>query len=498
LNSARALHASGQLIQAHEKYIALLKLYPLSPDLFNELGNLLADGNHLELAIKAYDTAIKFSPTFAIAYYNQGNCYLKMQQPDKAVVSFQSAVGIEAGFYEAHLNLGNAYRLLGLNDQAIASFEKAILAAPNKAGPHINIGSLHFEARDLAQAQASFQIALKLEPHSAQAHWNLSLLLLLKGNFNEAWPHYEWRWRRGGYCHAGNRSFEQPLWLGQFPIKGKTILVHAEQGIGDTLQFVRFAQYLKVQGAKVILEVQPPLVSLLGSLPYLDKVLTRGDDLQNFDAHIGLMSLPYALKLDLSKLTTKEAYLQAPKHLINYWTLRLPSHKGVRVGLVWSGGFRPQQPEVWQLNERRNISLSELACLKIPGIQWISLQKGQPSESDPELLEKQQWNGPHILNFSKHLQDFADTAALIASLDLVISVDTSTAHLAGAMGKPTWVLNRFDACWRWQLNRTDSPWYPHMKLYRQDQPGQWHSVVQQLRHDLIEFSQSDQLNLNKP
>jgi len=497
LNSARALHAVGQLALAHEKYIALLKLYPDSPALLSELANLLTDGNYFDLAIKAYAKAIEFDPTFELGHYNMGNCYLKMQQPENALNAFQKAVSIQGHFYEAQLNLGNTYRLLGKNQQAIVSFNQAMAASPRMAGPHVNLGSLYFEARDLGQAQKSFEAALALEPHSTQANWNLSLLLLLQGKFEEAWPHYEWRWRRGGYCHASHRSFEQPVWLGQFPIAGKTILVHAEQGMGDTLQFVRFAQNLSEQGATVILEVQPPLVRLLQNLPYLSKVLARGEALPTFDAHCGLLSLPHALKLNLSQLNTQAAYLQAPPTLIPNWINLIPSNGGVRVGLVWSGGFRPHQPEVWQLNERRNIPLRALTSLKIPGIEWISLQKGEPAESEPETPEYQQWDGPKILNFSQYITDFADTAALIACLDLVISVDTAAAHLAGALGKPTWVMNRFDACWRWQLNRSDSPWYSHMKLYQQDEPGQWQSVVQKVRHDLIQLvKQHHPLNTN--
>ena len=465
--------------------MALLKLYPHSPELYSELGNLLTEGQHFGMAVKAYAKAIELAPQFAIAHYNLGNCYLKMQQPENAVHAFQSALAIEGRFYEAHLNLGNTHRLVGQDQLAMVCFQKAIAISPAKAGPHVNLGSLYFEARNLIQAEASFQAALELEPHSSQAHWNLSLLLLMQGNFEAAWPHYEWRWKRGGYCHASHRAFEQPVWLGQFPIEGQTILVHAEQGLGDTLQFVRFVQNLFELGAKVLLEVQPPLVSLLQSLPCLEKVLARGDPLPDFDAHCGLLSLPHALKLDLSLLKTKAAYLQAPHHLVNTWRKRLPQHEGLRVGVVWSGGFRPNQPEVWQLNERRNIPLRELASLKLPGVQWVSLQKGQPAENEPNTLSASQWDGPHILNFSQYLTDFSETAALIECLDLVISVDTATAHLAAALGKPTWVLNRFDACWRWLLNRSDSPWYPHMTLYRQDQPGQWQPVVQQVRQDLI-------------
>ena len=485
LQLARNLHASGQLAEAHKQYMDLLKLHPHSAELYNELANLLTDGQHFELAIKAYLKAIQISPNYSIAHYNLGNCHLKMNQYPNAKLEFETALRINPRFYEAALNLGNAFRHLGQTTQAIASFTNAIAISPNNAGPYINLGSLYFEDRNFDQAQSCFELALSLEPASAQAHWNLALLLLMKGQFNEAWPHYEWRWKRGGYCHANHRNFAQPVWLGQFSLKGQTLLVHAEQGMGDTLQFVRFIQNLQAQETKVYLEVQAPLVSLLSQLPYVEKVFARGEPLPHFDAHCGLMSLPYALKVKLQELRTSKAYLQHQPQKAAAWKARLPNHQGLRVGLVWSGGFRPNQPEVWQLNERRNVPLDQFKCLNLPGIQWVSLQKGDPAENEPFLMESQNWGGPQILNYSQHLIDFSETAALIANLDLVISVDTATAHLSGALGCPTWILNRFDACWRWQIDREDTPWYPTARLYRQDTPGNWSNVMVKVKQDLI-------------
>lgn len=484
LKLARSLHASGQLALAHQQYIALLKQHPNSAELYNELANLLVDGKHFELAIKAYLKAIQISPDYAIAHYNLGNCHLKINQYQNAQLAFENALRIQPRFYEAALNLGNTFRHLGQNAKAVAYFENAIAISPSSAGPLINLGSLHYEARNLKQAQSCFESALRLDPASSQAHWNLALLLLMKGQFSEAWPHYEWRWKRGGYCHANHRNFAQPVWLGQFSIQGKALLVHAEQGMGDTLQFVRFIQDLHTQGAKIFLEVQAPLVSLLRQLPNVEQVFARGEPLPHFEAHCGLMSLPYALKINLKELINSDAYLQPHPQKVAQWKKRLPPHQGLRVGLVWSGGFRPNQPEVWQLNERRNLPLEQLKSLNLPGIQWISLQKGDHAENELAKLTALNWGGPPLLNFSHLLTDFSETAALIACLDLVISVDTSTAHLAGAMGRQTWILNRFDACWRWGIDQSTTPWYQHVKLYKQTQPGLWSDVVSQVQQDL--------------
>jgi hypothetical protein len=344
---------------------------------------------------------------------------------------------------------------------------------------------LYFECRRFSESEDNFRTALSLDSDSTQANWNLALLLLMKGQFKEAWPHYEWRWEKGGYCHSARRNFIQPVWLGQFAIKGKTILIHSEQGIGDTLQFVRFIQDVIQHGAKVLLEVQSEVVDLLRLNQKVEKVFARGDTIPSFDTHCGLMSLPYALKLNLENLKTEEKYLEPDQDKVLKWKKRLPTYLGLRVGLVWSGGLRPNQPEVWQLNERRNIPLVQFESFNIPGIEWVSLQKGAPAENDYEELKVSNWNGPEMLDFHDYLTDFSETAALITSLDLVISVDTATAHLSGALGCPTWILNRFDACWRWQIDREDTPWYPTARLYRQNSPGNWSNVMAQVKQDLI-------------
>jgi hypothetical protein len=280
------------------------------------------------------------------------------------------------------------------------------------------------------------------------------------------------------------RSFSEPLWLGEQSLVGKTILLHAEQGLGDTLQFCRYVPLVAKLGAKVILEVQRPLFKLLQNLEGVSQIVALGDMLPAFDYQCPLMSLPLAFKTEIESIPNQVPYIHAPPIRVEYWKTKLPAHQKLKVGLVWNGGFRPNQPELWSLNARRNIPLAKIAQINVPGIDFYSLQKGEPAESELIQSGNQYWDSSNFYNFAGELNDFSDTAALIANLDLVISVDTSTAHLAAAMGKPVWLLNRFDTCWRWLIDREDSPWYPTIKIYQQEKMGDWDKVLQRVKKDL--------------
>ena len=272
--------------------------------------------------------------------------------------------------------------------------------------------------------------------------------------------------------------------------------MHSEQGLGDTIQFCRYAKLVKKLGARVVLEVPKPLLDLLNGLDGVDQLIESGKLLPAFDYHCPLMSLPLAFKTHLDSVPESPRF-KINQQKINFWKNKLGTesnfNKKPRIGLVWNGGFRPNQPEVWGVNQRRNLPLDHLKILKNTGIEFISLQKGEPAESEFRCKISEGWDGPDIKDYAGELQDFSDTAALVLNLDLVITVDTSTAHLAASLGKPVWLLNRFDTCWRWLLDREDSPWYPSMKIYRQPSHGDWDSVMTKVRHDLIEFSDNCQL-----
>ena len=280
-------------------------------------------------------------------------------------------------------------------------------------------------------------------------------------------------------------NFTQPLWRGSNEITGKTILLHAEQGFGDTIQFCRYVPLVLKCGARVVLEVPKPLHALMSTLPGNAQIVSRGDPLPEFEYQCPLMSLPLAFKTTLSNIPANIPYLKTIPDKSHFWSEKLGATDKLRVGLVWSGGFRPDQPELQQVNQRRNIPLAKFAPLKHTDIEFYSLQKGQPAETELAEIIRHKWDGPHIFDFTSLLNDFSDTAALVENLDLVISVDTSAAHLAGAIGKPAWILNRFDTDWRWLLDRTDSPWYPTVKLYRQEKAANWDGVIQRIKDDLI-------------
>ena len=276
-----------------------------------------------------------------------------------------------------------------------------------------------------------------------------------------AFREFEWRWENE-HCvtRREKRSFAQPLWQGAECLEGKSIFVHSEQGLGDTIQFCRYVPLLAARGATVIVEAPPPLRQLLQDLSGVAQCIVRGDVVPSFDYYCPLLSLPLAFGTMLDTVPATAPYLRARPERVRYWETWLGESTRPRVGLVWSGGFRADQPELWGVNERRNIPLGLLAALKHPQIEFFSLQKGQPAEDELTALLARGWEGPSIVDLTRDLIDFEETAALIEQLDLVISVDTSTAHLAGALGKPVWLLNRFDTCWRWLRDRGDSPLVP--------------------------------------
>ena len=310
------------------------------------------------------------------------------------------------------------------------------------------------------------------------------------GDYASGWELHEWRFRQPAYLRK-QRSFSQPQWLGKESLAGKVILLHAEQGLGDTLQFCRYAPLVAAMGAHVLLEVQEPLVRLLQCLPGNITVVSAGTPLGDFDFHCPLLSLPLAFKTTLHAIPLSEGYLFADPEKAEKWEQRLSHYGSVpRVGLVWSGGFRADQPEVWNVNERRNIPLERIATLNCPGILFVSLQKGNPAEAELRECKGTVWPSDNLVDAAEQLRDFSDTAALIARLDLVISVDTSTAHLAAAMGKPVWLLNRFDTCWRWLEHGTESPWYDAVRLYRQRDFANWDSVLTDVRDALLQLSAS--------
>jgi tetratricopeptide (TPR) repeat protein len=452
-------------------------------------GILLMEIDRFSEALACINEAISIDPHFALAYSSRGAVLHRLNRFDEALADHDRALKLNESLAEAHSNRGATLRELNLMELALASYDRAITLNASFSEAYSNRGTVLLALGKVDAAVGSFNKAIELEPDSAAPHLNRAMAWLSVGDYSNGWREYEWRWKdldaatRG---KRGRRNFSQPLWLGETSLAGKTILIHSEQGLGDTIQFCRYVKLVAELAARVIFEVQAPLAGLFKNLPGVAQVIVFGEELPPFDCHCPTLSLPLAFKTTLQTIP-QVPYLRADRDKVCVWKEKLGQKLKLRVGLVWSGGFRQDQPETWTVNERRNIPLAKLAPLSDPDLEFFSLQKGGPAESEAKDPPSNRWAVPHLKDHTSLLHDFSDTAALVENLDLVISVDTSTAHLAGALARPVWLLNRYDSCWRWLRGRTDSPWYPTMRIYQQKSPGDWEGVVATVRRDLMQF-----------
>jgi tetratricopeptide (TPR) repeat protein len=478
----KALRRWGEALACYDRAIALR---PDHSEAHSNRGNVLRELSRFEAALASYDRALAITPDYAEAHYNRGVVLHDLNRLEDALAGYDRAIAIRPQYAAAFCNRGVVQEHLHLFEAAVQSYSRAIAIEPGFARALANRGNAQRALLRLDAAIDSCDRAIAIAPGYAAAYQNRAVARLLAGNFEQGWPDYEWRWKNeSSALHRDYRAFTQPQWHGRHDLKGRTMLIHAEQGLGDTIQFCRYIPMLAPLGATVIFEVPGPLMQLLTGLAGVTRLISRGTALPHFDYHCPLMSLPLAFRTTLATVPASVPYLAVDAERRRHWCGKLGPRRKPRVGLVWSGGFRPDQPEVWSVNGRRNIPLAKLAALRDSDIEFYSLQKGQPAESELAQLNALHWEGPRLIDCAGELHDFADTAALIEQLDLVISVDTSTAHLAGALGKPVWILNRFDTCWRWLLDRTDSPWYPTARLYRQAGPGDWDSAIERLSVDI--------------
>ena len=461
-----------------------LAIKPDNAAAYSNLGRVLHESKRWDEAVTSYDQAIRLQPNFAEAHYNKGNALRELKKFDDAIASYEAAIQHKHHYAEAYQNLGVIAQELRQIDKAIAHYDQAIALKPNSAETHSNRGVALKAIHRIEEAIQAFDQAIALQPNYAQAYWNKSITLLLSGQYEEGWQLFEWGW--AAKQRGTPRHLEYPLWTGVEPLNGKTILLHAEQGYGDDIQCCRYAKLVHDLGATVILEVPTLLVDLFKGLEGVTTVIAQGQPINHVDYQCPLMTLPLAFKTSLTSIPTQFPYLHADSTKSEHWKHKLQPFTQKKIGLVWNGGFRPNQPESWQLNAERNVALDEFAKhLSHPNFAFISLQKGDPAESEIRGQEDVYWPQGNFHNFANELHSFSDTAALISNLDLVISVDTSTAHLAAAMGKPVWILNRYDNCWRWLLDTEHSPWYPSVRLYRQGPERKWQPVLQQVASDLL-------------
>jgi len=480
------------------------------PAVLFALGNTLQSRGRTEAAIEAFRRCLAAAPNHAGTHYNLGNALLKAGRRVEAVESYLTCLRLTPAFGAAYLNLADTLRRLGFLDQArwaaeaglrllpdlpeaagcqanvlhdLAFYEpaevlyrQALSAVPDHPGWLSNLGNTLRALGRPAEALDVHERAVTAAPDDAELRFNRAVALLAAGDFSRGWREYEWRWMRTNRCKRG------PWWKGDAP-GDRTILLQAEQGLGDTLQFLRYAPLVSAAGGRVVLEVQPELVRLCQCLPGIAEVVPAGETGTEpaFDVQCPLMSLPLLFGTTLATIPAATPYLHPDPALVAAWGKRLPDTNVPRVGLCWAGARHAMDPGARLIDQRRSLCLAELAPLAgIGGLQFVSLQKGQPAE---ELREPPP--GLDVLDPMPAVTDFADTAAIVAGLDLVISVDTSVAHLAGGLGRPVWLLSRFDGCWRWLHGRDDSPWYPTMRLYRQERPLDWGGVVARLLRDLI-------------
>ena len=509
---ASILAYEGKLQQASDLLLKLVRHPDCSASTKIALGDLYLEQGNFEHAVHQYTSALQNTePTFEVLH-NLGLAYAKLFLFKEAVAEFEKASLINRASFELQMNWGAALKNLGqyqkslehlleaekmeahdprvwLNkgvtmealdrqSEALVCYQTAIDLDPSYVEAHCNKANSYMVIGEHQEALKAFRQALALKPNDPDTLYNLSFLQLSQGDYANGWQNYEYRWQRE---NAPRKPFNYfPTLLNLDDLTNKNILVWSEQGLGDSLQFCRYIPKLIDMGAVITVATQPQLIEILKTLKGVSKVISiENNPPADCDAQVSMLSLPFLFSQAQIPTPSSIPYLSANPNKTREWHERLKSLAGLKVGLVWNGGFRAKQPELWAINARRNIPLTSIAKLKdIAGIQFFSLQKGDPAES--ELLQQKTtiWPSENLSIFTPELETFEDTAALIENLDLVITVDTSTAHLVGALGKPVWILNRYDSCWRWLINQETSHWYPNARLFIQPSPGNWDAVME--------------------
>lgn len=455
---------------AHRCYEQLVNLRPSRADYHVELGIALEQQGLLREAEHAHREAIRLAPKSGRAQNALGVALSGQRRFSEAVECYRRAIAIDSTMAQVFNNLGNALRSLDVLDEAIPCFDRALKLRPDYAEAYSNLGVALVQQGDLKAARALYERALFLRPDYVEGHVNLAICLLTQGRFAEGWREYEWRWQT-----RTMRSFRRPgpRWSGE-PLQGRAILLYFEQGLGDTLQFIRYAWQLKRLGARVIAEVQEALVRLLAACGAIDEVVSEGKPLPPFDVHLPLLSLPGVFGARLGRIPAKAPYLSAPSVFVRQWSERFAPIKELRVGIAWQGN-----PE--HRNDRaRSIPLECFGPLaSCRGVKLFSLQKGYGEEQLEALQDRWQ-----MINLAPDIRDFCDAAAIMQNLDLVIACDSGPVHLAGALGVPVWVALPSASDWRWLEHREDSPWYPTMRLFRQTRRGDWTGVFTRIGREL--------------
>lgn len=456
-----------------------LRLEPGLVSAYNARGMVLFEQRQLDAAQQAFEQALHLAPHVAQLHNNLGLVLRERRRMAKALACFRRAVEMDPAYAEARNNLGVLLGDLGRHAESIACLERAIADAPDYADAYSNLGAACEESQDFARAEGCYVKAKQIQSDHTNARYNHALLQLRFERWREAWPDFEYRFKTP-WCPP--REFAVPRWQGE-PLQGRTLLLWSEQGLGDTLQFVRFGQLLQQRGGKIVIECQRPLAGVLQDCPAVGRVVARGDALPDFDYHLPLMSVPGMLGMEPDSVPADVPYLHVPAELVADWSRRLGPQRGLRVGVHWRGS------PTYRRDYHRSYPFPYLAAMAtIPGVELYSLQKHDAAAPYGELCEQFGiWSDPQL---DERHGPFLDTAALMMHLDLIITCDTSIAHLAGALARPTWLALRHVACWRWMQQREDTPWYPTMRLYRQASRGDWRSVFQRIYEDVSRLAAS--------
>jgi tetratricopeptide (TPR) repeat protein len=470
------LHRSDEALASFD---AALRCDPNNAQAHNNRGNALCEMKRLDEALASYDKALLLQPDDVEARFNRGNVLWELRRLDEALADYGKVLQRNPDHAEVYFNRGHTLQELNRLDAALADYDSAVRRNPAHADAFSNRGNTLLDLGREEEARASFERALAIDPDHADAKFNMALLLLGQGDYRRGWPLYEWRWE-SAQKGAQRRWPGRPLWLGGQSLAGKTILLHAEQGLGDTIQLVRFIPLVKALGGRVILEAPAALTALFAGLPGVDLLISAAESAPHFDLHCPLMSLPLALGVSLESIPAADGYLHPEPNKLKAWASRLADRPRPRIGLVWSGST------IHKNDLNRSLPFSAVAPLLSLDADWICLQK-EVRETDRAAVAA----CPGLRLFGDDLTDFSQTAALVGNLDLVVTVDTSVAHLAGAMGKPCWILLPFAVDWRWMRDREDSPWYDSVRLFRQPAFGDWDAAISRLAGELTRRFQAD-------
>ena len=478
-NLANVLHAlkrDGEALDCLDKALALK---PGDAEILRLRGNALLSLQRAEEALASFDAALARAPRHGETLLNRGTALAALGRHEQALADFDAALQQAPQHPQVLYNRGTALLAVNRSSEALAAFDRALAVAPNNAAGWNNRGRALQNLNRHQEAVASFDKALALDKNYADAHSNRALSLLTLGDLRRGFAEYEWRWKRSGMSDL-RRSYRGRLWLGEYPLARKTILLAAEQGLGDSIQFVRYAPLLARDGAKVLVEVQPELKALLQGAAGVAAVFARGETLPAYDVYCPLGSLPLALNTDQTTIPAEIPYLRADEARLAKWRTRIEALPGKRIAFAWAGHARHPN------DRNRSIALKSLAPLfERAGLSFVSIQRDL-RDDDAGVLGTL----GNVTNVGDAVTDMADTAAVTALCDLTLAVDTSVVHLAGALGRPVWVLVPFSPDWRWTLSGERSPWYPQARLFRQPALGDWGSVIARVDAALAELTRS--------